>query len=398
MMPRTPTIVGAALGLAAAALVLGYTSTRHTPPAGVMLPDYGGAIRTAIMQYTAGSQFVAPVFREFLTDLPASVTIYLACPERADYDEIRPLIGDIRCTLIPTFTHHAMTAWSRDRWVAITGLPDHRITLLAPAGESEQEIWPQRAGDARLADDLARAFPDHFSSARSPLYFDGGDYLADGPFVFATRALLERNLQHTVTTRDKLLQAIAYDLHLNPILMDPGPDHHAGMFMMSAGPAPHSTPVSPPTPLPSLTSTSAAQPRMIVADPSLGEKFFEPASPETPILNGGPDFSPETQARFDSIAQLATDHGYQVTRIPVVTPKSGKTYLTYVNVLLDQRAGHPLVYLPTFTGQPRMNAAAAEVWRSLGYQVHPIDCSTVWDKGGTLHCLVNVVERAPPSP
>ncbi|HVX83737.1 MAG TPA: hypothetical protein VH253_02885 [Phycisphaerae bacterium] len=37
--------------------------------------------------------------------------------------------------------------------------------------------------------------------------------------------------------------------------------------------------------------------------------------------------------------------------------------------------------------------AAAHTWASLGYSVRPIDCSSVWTKGGTLHCLIHVLQR-----
>ena len=35
----------------------------------------------------------------------------------------------------------------------------------------------------------------------------------------------------------------------------------------------------------------------------------------------------------------------------------------------------------------------ADLIVSLGYEVRPIDCTTVWQRGGTLHCLVNVLGR-----
>ena len=123
--------------------------------------------------------------------------------------------------------------------MALTGSPSQNaalpVTLLSPKGEMGADTWPPRAGDMRIGEDLARAFPAEFHARRSDLFFDGGDFLADGPLVFATRALVERNLQHTVTTREHLTQAIAHDLGLTPILLDDGPLHHAGMFMMAAG-------------------------------------------------------------------------------------------------------------------------------------------------------------------
>jgi hypothetical protein len=50
--------------------------------------------------------------------------------------------------------------------------------------------------------------------------------------------------------------------------------------------------------------------------------------------------------------------------------------------------------MSTFAGQEELNSAAAAVWTSLGYEVRPIDCTPVWQLGGTLHCLVNVFRRA----
>jgi hypothetical protein len=240
------------------------------------------------------------------------------------------------------------------------------------------DIWPQRAGDSKIGEDLARVLPDIFTAKRSELFFDGGDYLADAGNVFVTRNVLDRNLQHTVTTRDNLLLAIAHDIHLNPILMDDGPLHHAGMFMMSAGADPQ----------------NPKQRIMMVADPSLGQKYYAASAETDAIFTGGPDFSAETQTKFDAVAALCRQNNYRVVRIPVVPAKAGKMYMTYVNVILDRTpAGKPLVYMSSFGGQEALNHAAAAVWSSVGYEVRPIDCSTVWDKGGTLHCLVNVFQR-----
>ena len=87
-----------------------------------------------------------------------------------------------------------------------------------------------------------------------------------------------------------------------------------------------------------------------------------------------------------------------------VAPGHGIRYITYVNVILDRippnaplntGAGKQVVYMSSFQGQDRLNTAATKVWQSLGYEVRPVDCTTVWQKGGTLHCLVNVIRRDP---
>ncbi len=249
--------------------------------------------------------------------------------------------------------------------------PKDRVTLLPPRGESQQEAWPQRAGDSQIAGNMAAACPGQFAFRRSDLLFDGGDFIADGRFVFVSPAVLSRNIQHTVSDEAQLRAVLQRELGREVILMPGAPDHHVGMFMMSAGDG-----------------------GMVIADPSLARPLFAADAASAHVLAGGANFSPATQKRFDSVAAVATACGYRVTRIPVVTAAEGKMYLTYVNVILDQQAGHRIVYMPTFTDQPRLNAAATGVWKSLGYEVRPIDCTTVFPRGGTLHCLANVVTRA----
>lgn len=377
MRRRGPTLLGAVLGVAAAMLVIAHGGGRAREPAGgAMLADAGGRVRSVVMQYTAGSQFVLPVYREYLGRQSARLEVILVCPGEADFAELRAGLGSVPPKLAPVYTGHAMTAWSRDRWVPLmAGRAGEPITLLAPRIEEGLEAWPQRAGDGRIAADLAAAFPGRLAARHSGLAFDGGDLLADGGFVFATPAVVERNVQRHVADREGLLKALGAELHLTPVLMEQAPDHHAGMFMMSAG------------------AGADGRRRMVVGDPSLGREVYDAAGVEAAELEGGADLSEEMQGRFDSVARLAAGAGYAVTRMPVVVPRVGKNYLTFVNVILDREGGQGIVYMPTFGGQSRMNAAAARVWEGLGYGVRGIDCSTVWTRGGTLHCLVNVLER-----
>jgi hypothetical protein len=376
MILNRPSLLGAGVGLIAAMLVISNAPLlrRATVVTGPMLAEHGGAIHSLVMQYTKGSTFVWPVYRQFLQQQPAGVTVYMVCQGPDDFSEIHQQIGDVKCTLVPAFTGHPITTWARDRWVELApGAPDVAITLLAPRGELDQEIWPQRAGDSQVAGDLARMLTPSIRSRRSELYFDGGDLLADDRFIFATPAVLRRNLQHTAASRQELIDKLQFDLHRDVILMDDAPDHHAGMYMMAAG-----------------------DHRMVVGDPSLGAPLLAANDPTLTAMQDGPDFSPQTQLRFDSVAKLAAEHDYRVTRIPTVPSHDGKRYLTYVNVIMDIRAGRPIVYMPAYHSQPKLNNAAQQVWESLGYRVCPIDCTGLWPQGGTLHCLVNVLERSRP--
>jgi hypothetical protein len=169
------------------------------------------------------------------------------------------------------------------------------------------------------------------------------------------------------------------ELKRRVILLDEAPDHHAGMFMASVGGK-----------------------TMLIGDPSLARQFIsvemargsQPAPNDFMGLPGGPDFTPQTQRLFDAVAQQSVAAGYRVIRIPVVPARDGRTYLTYVNVLMDQQGSQRLVYLPFYRGIEPLNAAARKVWESLGYEIRPVDCTSAYRHFGCLHCLVNVLHRS----
>jgi hypothetical protein len=157
------------------------------------------------------------------------------------------------------------------------------------------------------------------------------------------------------------------------VLLDGAPDHHAAMFMM-------------------LTGRRTA----IVGDPVEGRRLWatlDAAARESLALPGGPDFSDATTARFEAVVRRCREAGYRVVRIPTVVASDGRTYLTYVNVLIDVRGGSPTVYMPVYRGAAELNQRAAATWGSLGYQVEPVDCTDCFRHYGTLHCLVNVLRR-----
>ncbi|HUB24864.1 MAG TPA: agmatine deiminase family protein [Tepidisphaeraceae bacterium] len=362
-----PRAVGIAAGLLAALVVLTISRpASHALVTGPIISECDGRIAAVAIQYSSGSLFAAGIFRQFLVSLPSDVRVYALLPDEPSLDELKGQLGPLAFRVIPILTHHPMTAWSRDRWIALLPLrPGGPTTLLAQRGELGAQIWPQRAGDQRIADDLAHALAPRFVSARSDLYFDGGDFLADSRCVFVGPAVIRRNLQMTVASVDELRRRLAEMLHGRIILLENAPDHHVGMFMMVAG-----------------------NDTVVVGDPNLGRALWTPIE-----LPGGADFSAATQKRFDSVAQAAKDNGYRVVRIPVVPAADRKTYMTYVNGVIDQRDGRRVIYLPQYREEPELNQAARKIWESLGYQVVPIDVTDVFREFGTVHCLVNVMER-----
>ena len=381
-MFRWQTWVGMAVGFVAGLFILSMASTvpRKQPPTGPILSECDGALRELVIHYEPGArEMVTPVYREFLRALEPAITVHIVCPGRSAFDELVGGLGSVPCQLLPLVVDHQMTTWSRDRWVALSpALPGSPTTLWSPRGETGDEIWPARAGDERLGLDIAAALGPSVTARRSELYFDGGDFLADSENVFVIPRVLQRNLQHTVVSRHELLGILETTFRKRVVLLNESPDHHAGMFMASIG-----------------------RRTMLVGDPSLSKKFqpFD-LPPDGCMASTGssppdfePDFTDETQRLFDAVAAQCSSQGYSVVRIPTVPGRDGRSYLTYVNVVMDQRAERRIVYLPVYRGAEALNAAAQAVWERLGYEVHPVDCTRVFRHFGCLHCLVNVLSR-----
>jgi len=382
-MFRWQTVLGISLGLLAASAILALTGNagKRTLESGPILPECDGRLRELVIHYEPSARaMVAAVYKDFLSALDGDVTVYAVCPDSAAYEELRKLAGAIKCQLSAIVTGHPITTWSRDRWVALgPASAAEPTTLWVPRGEAADEIWPARAGDERVGQDLAAALGPKVGARRSGLYFDGGDFLADRKNVFVVPRVLQRNIQQTVKSRDDFLRTLTSELKRNVILLAESPDHHTGMFMASVG-----------------------NNIMLVGDPQLGKEHVPDKfatgdpSPTNAFMNlpGGPDFTPATQRLFDAVANQCSAAGYQVVRIPIVPASDGRTYLTFLNVLLEDSGTHRVVYLPFYRGAEALNDAARKVWADLGYEIRPVDCTAVYPHYGCLHCLVNVLSRS----
>jgi hypothetical protein len=375
MASRWPTLAGVAIGLGVAAglLTLAGNLWQKPPSSGPLISEHDGHIRELVIQYQPDARdIVLPAYREFLKWLEADIIVDVVAPDSAAFDELVAGVGDIRCTLRPIIVHHAMSAWSRDRWLALASPSETgAITLWSPRGEALSESWPERAGDERIGFDIARSRTPAVRTERSSLYFDGGDFLADNENVFVMPRVLKRNIQITVRDRTELLNIFSRELKRNVVLLNEAPDHHAGMFMASIG-----------------------QKTMLVGDPSLGRSYFPPLARDAEsLLPGGSDFTPETQRLFDAVAAQSQASGYRVVRMPVVPAPDGRTFLTYVNCIIDQQGETRIVYLPYYRGVESLNRAAQKIWEDLGYTVRPVDCTSTYRFFGALHCLVNVLRR-----
>jgi len=374
---RKPVAFGIAAGLALAAMVLTYASRRAAPlsarRAGPVLADCDGALEQLVIHYVPeAADIVTEAYCGFLSALPAEVTVHVVCPDAAAFDALRRAAGPVACTLRAVPTGHPMTTWSRDRWLSLSPpAGGHPVTLLTPRAEKAAAIWPERGGDRLTAGDIARTLgPDRAVATRSDLLFDGGDFVADDRCVFVTPSVAERNIQHTVADRSELVRALERELGRKVVLLDEAPPYHAGMFMMAAGDG-----------------------VMLVGDPSLGREILGRSLPPG-VMPPGADYTPRTQRLFDAVARRCAAEGYRVVRIPTVSGTDGRTYLTYLNVILDSRSGRRTVYMPVYRGAESLNKAAQEVWQDAGWEVRPVDCTASYVHFGSLRCLVNVLSRS----
>ncbi len=339
-----------------------------------MLPDCEGGLRQAVIQYAPDSaDVVLPTYRAFLPQLPGDVTVQVVCPDRPAYDDLLARVGATDCRLSPVIVGHPITAWSRDRWLALGASSGQAAQLLCPRNEDGAAVWPAREGDERVGGDLAAALGSSVTWSRSDLCFDGGDFAADGETAFVRPAVLLRNLQRTVETREELLEHLETILQRRIVLFDRAPDHHVAMYLMPIG-----------------------NRTVLVGDPRLAERLLAGSPDKEAVdayLPGGPDFSAATAALFDAVAGQCQAAGYRVVRIPVAPGIDGRTYITYLNAILDQRDGRRIVYMPAFGPAAVLNRAATAVWAEQGYEVRPVDCTAASRNFGALHCLVNVLRR-----
>ncbi len=317
---------------------------------------------------------LVPVYRDFFGQLPAGVIVRVVCRDRAAFDDLASRLPPIQCVLSPVIVGHPITGWSRDRWLALRPAGGgETVTLLCPRAENGAEIWPDRAGDQQVAADLAAALAPGVAALPSDLYFDGGDVAADESTAFVTPAMPRRNIQRTVQDAEELRERLAAALDRRVVLFHDAPDHHTAMYMVPVGNC-----------------------TVLVGDPNMARRLLAEAGKDGEAAEwfpGGPDFSPAAIARFNAVAEQCRAAGYRVVRIPVVPGCDGRTYLTYVNAIIDEQDGRSVVYMPVFAATEVLNRAAARVWGELGCEVRPVRCDSCYRYFGTLHCLVNVLRR-----
>jgi len=373
------TLAAIALGIVASVLLVRH----HRVDVRLVAEDPSAPLKRIAIHYAPNADRVAlGVWKQLFAVLPASVEVEVEVGQASDFDRlIRELAGTPNLgRLHPVVVGAPITTWSRDRYAAL----DDGSILAPPLVEAAD-----RAGDARSPAAISRALY-HQEPRVAGFAFEGGDLAATPHFVFADANLARRNLARgNDVDRGTIEQELRHRLSQELIWLGdkPGdvPQHHIMMYMMP------------------LDDTTVA-----VGDVRAGVKLLahEPAGESLEL-----DDVEVQAARFDRAAQLLAAKGFHVVRVPALVLDGGGSFVTYTNALFDRTAppsggaasrgeaplgdrhgARRVVYLPTY-GLPALDRAAEELYANLGFDVHPIDVSAIYQLDGSLGCLVNVLAR-----
>ncbi len=408
-----------ALLLAGSGLVLLWQSylPESRPPAARLLADSHGKIELAVVSVNSArssSLRNADLTSTIVNRLPASARILILASDREAFSVAsNPWPDRVRFVEMPA--DYRLTIWPQDPFVV---LRDDRGPRLLPS-----------PGFARADDrEMARVLADHLELPldHASLTFEGGNLVADETHVFigantVRYNALEKNLDET-----EVVRRFQQELGKPVIVVGPAPQPIGHVDMML-------------TPL--------GGQRLLLADPGWGARLaqedleqdpaavlaFErrsennffglPDVTELTALDGSAIRAPQiegssqlaiTDSRaiagaLDQLAASLQQLGFDVMRVPYLqrnlewpeTMADGETIpadpgypqITYNNVLLESVDGQQTVYLPTY-GWERLDNAAIETWRQLGYRVVAVPgFTTTAMYGGALRCSVKVLAR-----
>lgn len=306
-----------------------------------IVTDAGGRVREVVIHFVPGSD-AEPAWRDFLRAIDPDVRVLVVCENDAAARAFRSRLSEWAVAgperFHPVFLGKALTPWCHDRFLAT-----ERILWAPPE--------PHRGGAERRNEwTTPRVVADGREVRVAPFHFEGGDFAATERHVFATEVLVSRNPH---LSRAELRRLVEEVCGRKLILIEGDvPIHHIGMFF---------APVDGTT--------------MLVGDARLGAKLL------------GQDVDAEMARRLDRAAEFLEREGFRVVRTPFQTTGEEYAWITYTNVMLSGRT----VYLPQFGMET--DAAAAEAYRSLGFDVRAIDVRGIWRMGGTLRCLLHILRR-----
>jgi hypothetical protein len=341
-----------------------------------VIPDTTGQIAEVRLHYDPDLHYeLKPLYQDLLIALPADVRIQVLCPTYEAACRFANTWGRWACEhdVRAINVGRPISVWARDRCIARESLTLHQMgASFVPQ--------PQRSYDNEKRNDLRVAKLLHACGLAPPalalrLHLEGGNVVSNQQHVFVGWNAVDENGSSDLTeSLDRELQAIfgrAYILVGNDF--GEVPWCHVDMYLTPLG-----------------TDT------VLVANPIFGEALVnrlldENERSDSPLCFSSAD---ELQMRFDEVASSICMEGYEVRRLPALVSTFDGWMVSYNNVLLEDRGGQMIVYMPIYQ-IPTLDAVAAAIYEGLGCEVRTVDVSRIYPLGGALRCAVNVIRRRP---
>ena len=342
-----------------------------------VLPDHEGAISEVLLHYDSSMEYsIGPVYRDLLSALPADVQLQVVCASV-------PAAVDFICTWGDTAVArgrevHLISAgcevspWARDRRIAryypISGTP---AASVVPADDAEYSTWQRN----ELALPLLLESTEPTSGVlTSSVCIEGGNVVANMRHVFVGFDATFENIDI-----EELHYELKRVLGCCPVLVGAAPGEapwcHVDMYL---------TPVDDRT--------------VLVASPSFAVTLLAPEAEcsDMDTLLECAESGLAVQPALDAVVEQLASLEYTVLRLPAVVDEAAEWMITYNNVLMEQRDGKRIVYMPIYH-LPALDFVAEAIYRSLGFEVRTVDVSRIYECGGAVRCLVNVTRRRLPT-
>ncbi|PKK89455.1 MAG: hypothetical protein CVV64_14340 [Candidatus Wallbacteria bacterium HGW-Wallbacteria-1] len=356
-----------------------------------LMVDNDGAIERVVIQYsTTFEKEILPTFMTFLKELHSDISVTLVCETSQDADFMNSMIkiwGIIRPDRIDVRVFgKPITVWARDRFALRAFRDNDSVDAIILPILSEDEDQ-DRVNDMEVPGFIMAGKGVVTRSVTPGFFFEGGDMVSTSRRIFVGRNTLNR-----FSGDEKELMSIMRREFGRDVIMLGGRGSEELVCHID------------------LIFSSLDENRVVLGDPMLtrrllnesfsGDVVDSMAIRETLDIMKVSGIRPEgslqdAQIAYGVIRRQLDDLGYKVTALPVIhcVDEDEEDYIiTYCNVLLDYRDDGNYVYMPVY-GLDRLDDYAESVFENLGFHVKRVDISRLYQLGGTVRCVTNVMGR-----
>jgi N-dimethylarginine dimethylaminohydrolase len=347
----------------------------HARPS--LLGDGEGELREIVLQYSESlGEQILPTYRDLIAQLEEDTVVHIVCECEEQFERLRPALAPLRPEANPirfTSAGREISVWVRDRFLSLAfGFADPRgWHVLIPAVEAC--AGADRVNDTTIPELLAERFRVGLDIEVSGLRFEGGTVMGYGGLWESGAETIEEAREQLAEEFGKKLLAVGSEELAEP-------HDHIDMYLTLVGRnvALLGDPAEPVACLANGRMEKAAE-LLDRRDPELARNV----QPEVDLLSS-----------YRQVREQLETKGFQVERVPIVHLDE-ENVLTFNNVLMEQRSGRRIVYLPQY-GFEDLDEAGIAAWERIGYEVRPVDVSEIYEYGGTLRCVTNVLSRRLP--